>query len=772
MTRYTFLASRVGLPASTSRICVRQDPTISIGGSTNAALLGCLPVPTEYGGGFRTTLGKQGVVVDGWIINPGTKAPVTVEIRRGTTSVRQTAKLRDNRSKGRWPEFETTHGFRIVIPFVGHGGTYHLCVATPGHVFSTTGDELAGCLDYQEKASMFIDNTTYTIGDTVHFSAEMLDSGASVRLNLFTSVDTFFLPWQVADIANLTADSAGHIEGQFSTSPAAPGTYRLALQCLSGCSQMTKYWPTQSQAFECCLSSPSGFSPVTLGPAFTVKSKSKGTAAKVFVKSRTTLRVQGTRLPANATLRPVVIVGGFQRQPNAFDYRFVDGLLHLELSEVKADATGRFKKDLTTLPLVPGRYLLWLVDDPGRALTSTPFEVTAATPLRSARSLAGGPRPDFSLPGHYAITKAALTPTVSASVLADIEGNFITGSGNLGSDLFQLDQWRHFDSAPHPVQVCDRANLAWLHFSGLILGDLRLGSLEAARSEFGGLSHAVQDFYSHSDWLEIGQRALAPLFPSCSPTSLPPSLETGYFGIAWDNTFPGGCPVDSTHSLAPPYPFTYCHQEINKDEPTGHGADPLPGGAGATYYSAAVSLAVQATAALVQNVKTFVTANITAVHDDLSGSCMADALFGLVPTTRTISSGLCLDLRGVWTSTGSTTTPGFGVGPWDVTNSSATVIAGERTTPSCGDLPFSGTEAPGFGIANFAGTYVTCIVDAETGLPATGACAVFHSLPLTINYVGAGRMLVTMTRGEFEEDEDAGTCTQVASSIEQLTLHR
>lgn len=125
----------------------------------------------------------------------------------------------------------------------------------------------------------------------------------------------------------------------------------------------------------------------------------------------------------------------------------------------------------------------------------------------------------FALEVHAAILRGSLpvggaSPTdVDPGAMGEIVGSIWNGSGNLGSDLYQSDEYRHFDNAPSPAVICARASQAWTTFVARIdrgsqvqgfPGYDRVVNSVDARSAFGALTHSLQDFYSHSNWLELG----------------------------------------------------------------------------------------------------------------------------------------------------------------------------------------------------------------------------------------------------------------------------
>jgi hypothetical protein len=108
----------------------------------------------------------------------------------------------------------------------------------------------------------------------------------------------------------------------------------------------------------------------------------------------------------------------------------------------------------------------------------------------------------------------------------------------------------------------------------------------AARAAFGGLAHALQDFYAHSNWVEdniaVGQpdRMPPPLMPQCDPATLAAGLHTGFFSMDYSSQFPlEGCPPGG-----PSPGFAECHSTLNKDGwDTPRGIVPVPGRPGNTW---------------------------------------------------------------------------------------------------------------------------------------------------------------------------------------------
>lgn len=244
----------------------------------------------------------------------------------------------------------------------------------------------------------------------------------------------------------------------------------------------------------------------------------------------------------------------------------------------------------------------------------------------------------FSIQNHASITRNALPPDqVSEVGVLQILNGPPPGGGAMGSDSFATDQWRHIDNAKNPADICARAQQAWNTFVPVILsgsqpvgpGATVLANGPAARAAFGGLAHAQQDFYAHSNWVEDNIAAgqldrLAPsIFPPCSPGAFPADLHTGYFNMLYSKQFPlDGCPP-----AGPPPGFQECHSALNKDGPdTARGSQLVPG-TNMNMYDLAASLATTATTNLYGQVRTLVASTVTAKNPGVNGDCIATKLF-------------------------------------------------------------------------------------------------------------------------------------------------
>lgn len=248
------------------------------------------------------------------------------------------------------------------------------------------------------------------------------------------------------------------------------------------------------------------------------------------------------------------------------------------------------------------------------------------------------PAPAFYVNFHESITRAGVpADQVDNTALLQILGDASIGAGAVGSDVFLDDEFRHFDDAPTPADVCVRATDAWNFFMPLILNGAvptgpdgtELVDGPGARSAFGGLAHAIQDFYAHSNWVELNVEggtpdALATLVPSCDPATLPAGLNTGYFSLSEG--------IDGCPDAGPPPGFEWCHETLNKDGfNTDEGGKPLPAGtvvpgaAPYNYFDLASILATRATTDLFWLVRGQV---VDAVNGwGGNGECVANNLF-------------------------------------------------------------------------------------------------------------------------------------------------
>jgi hypothetical protein len=252
-------------------------------------------------------------------------------------------------------------------------------------------------------------------------------------------------------------------------------------------------------------------------------------------------------------------------------------------------------------------------------------------------AMCGLPAPDayaFFSQNHERIVREALPPdVVDQTAMVQILVGPPPGAGAVGTDVFFFDEFRHIDNAMNPADICARGQQAWNTFLPVILSGSQPAGTElangpSARAAFGALAHAVEDFYSHSDWAErnvtAGQpeRLAPPIFPTCDPAAFPADLQTGFFqlglGAFGENSFLddplSGCPPGG-----PPPGFRDCLSAVNKDGPsTPRGSQPVPG-TNMNMYDLAALLATRATTDLFWQVRGLVASN--------AGECAARNLF-------------------------------------------------------------------------------------------------------------------------------------------------
>lgn len=262
-----------------------------------------------------------------------------------------------------------------------------------------------------------------------------------------------------------------------------------------------------------------------------------------------------------------------------------------------------------------------------RLRLGVPVVIMTAT---AVAALWGWSAPDaqaFLPQNHERVTRDGLPPgEVDEAAYLQILVGPPPGAGVVGSEAFQLPDFRHFDNAANPADVCARAQDAWNFFTPLITGGAAPVGTELvdgrqARAAFGGLLHSVQDFYAHSNWVELNvaagqpERPAPPLYPTCDPATLPAGLYTGFYDIAL--AADGGCPPGG-----PPPGFAQCHSTLNKDDGnpalSPEGAVRVPG-TNMSYFDLAMLLATRATTAVYQQVRGLVAST--------NGECAAANLF-------------------------------------------------------------------------------------------------------------------------------------------------
>jgi hypothetical protein len=214
-------------------------------------------------------------------------------------------------------------------------------------------------------------------------------------------------------------------------------------------------------------------------------------------------------------------------------------------------------------------------------ISTLPLLVLLILAIEGAVLASGVPVQAFAPDIHESITKEALAAgdTIAADALD------IVVRANRRSDLNQWEEARHFDNARDPAEICrrwaDGVN-RWYQdaVKNIAPADRekrRLKDRTEALELFGKTLHAVQDFYSHTNYVELSLPEPQPgfLLVECNPATLPRDLQSGYFSVRHGLD---GCPAGG-----PPTGFRYCHSTLNKDKP------------GRTNYDAAKAFATTAT---------------------------------------------------------------------------------------------------------------------------------------------------------------------------------
>lgn len=180
--------------------------------------------------------------------------------------------------------------------------------------------------------------------------------------------------------------------------------------------------------------------------------------------------------------------------------------------------------------------------------------------------------PQFQLEYHAALTEQACPddPTIRSNLTVIV-------AANLATDLNQFESQLHFDN-------CTFA-----------LGAQRIVDLWALITapnpptnpyvSFGTMLHTVQDFYAHSNWVELHEQESPVPVWDLDPGSLPSDIVSGTF---W---------LDHPKLCAPGAPT---HEELNKDSPDSpEGSKTVASGPnqGRTLFSLAFAAALAASAA-------------------------------------------------------------------------------------------------------------------------------------------------------------------------------
>jgi hypothetical protein len=143
-------------------------------------------------------------------------------------------------------------------------------------------------------------------------------------------------------------------------------------------------------------------------------------------------------------------------------------------------------------------------------------------------------------------------------------------------DIRQFESRIHFDNCAFS-EGAEYIEKEWSIISGS--GD-RFG--KTALAAFGRLLHTVQDFYSHSNWIELHMDTDPIPVWDLKPESLPPGTCSGTWILGIPKCCPGGTPT---------------HQELNKDNPDSQeGSKVVPSGPhkGKSLFDLAYEAAIRA----------------------------------------------------------------------------------------------------------------------------------------------------------------------------------
>ena len=273
-------------------------------------------------------------------------------------------------------------------------------------------------------------------------------------------------------------------------------------------------------------------------------------------------------------------------------------------------------------------------------LRSGPLVVIAiATAVVALFWMPAGTANAFFIQNHESITRAAL-PNIPNNVMTQILVGPPPGAGAVGTDAFFNDHYRHLDNSPDPATMCGFAQQAWDTFDPIVLSGSQVvgGNLAdgpGARAAVGALLHVQQDFYAHSNFVDLqGNQMAAPVLPTCDPAAYPAGLYTGYFDLTFGNHEDplSGCPPGG-----PPPGFQQCHSTLNKDGPnTPDGSQQVPG-TGMTKYAVAAALATTATVNLYDQIR----AQVASTNGENAAALLfgGDGGTGGAPLADTLYSG-------------------------------------------------------------------------------------------------------------------------------------
>ena len=171
-----------------------------------------------------------------------------------------------------------------------------------------------------------------------------------------------------------------------------------------------------------------------------------------------------------------------------------------------------------------------------------------------------------------------LTEKANGGVLDQQQLGFVVVA-NVAQDLLQTQSQVHFDNCDFPGGVAHIA-AEWA-----AIDQLADKYSEVALGAFGALLHTTQDFYAHSNWIELHvNQAPIPVWDQQLAT-LPPGIVSGTWWIGFPKLCGPGAPT---------------HDQLNKDSPNSkEGAKVVPSGPnqGKSLFDLAFATALAATKA-------------------------------------------------------------------------------------------------------------------------------------------------------------------------------
>ncbi|MBZ8135075.1 hypothetical protein [Afifella sp. IM 167] len=177
----------------------------------------------------------------------------------------------------------------------------------------------------------------------------------------------------------------------------------------------------------------------------------------------------------------------------------------------------------------------------------------------------------FDLGYHGDLTEAA-----NDDILDQQQLGFVVAA-NIAQDLLQTQSCVHFDNCDFPGGISHIAD-EWN-----VIDQLADKHPDVALGAFGALLHTMQDFYAHSNWIELHRNDAAIPVWNQKLSSLPAAIVSGTWWIG------------SPKLCGPNAPS---HSDLNKDSPTSREGSKLVAAgpnAGKSLFDLAYATALEAT---------------------------------------------------------------------------------------------------------------------------------------------------------------------------------